>query len=230
MSKLNTHFFNIDDAEQYGVTPAVLLYNLRYLQEQKANKNKDTHDGKHWVNYSYQALADRFSYLSPSQVKRTMKKLLDSGAVISEQISPNPWDRTLYWHVTDMAISTDASDEIAKCTSDEVVPCHETKSSSLIHDNNITNITTEFADFWKAYPNKKSKMAAERKWKKISPEDRALALADVSVRSTKDKDWIKDGGKYIPHPSTYLNSGGWLDEWAKEDSVPAWRKELGYYE
>ena len=90
--------------------------------------------------------------------------------------------------------------------------------------------STRFADFWKAYPNKKSKMAAEKKWKKISPEDKALALADVSVRSIKDKDWIKDDGKYIPHPSTYLNSGGWLDEWAKKDSVPAWRKEQGYYE
>jgi hypothetical protein len=25
-------------------------------------------------------------------------------------------------------------------------------------------------------------------------------------------DWRKEGGRYIPHPATWLNRGGWEDE------------------
>ena len=33
----------------------------------------------------------------------------------------------------------------------------------------------------------------------------------------KQQTWTKDGGKYIPHPATWLNRGNWED--SKENSV-----------
>ena len=35
----------------------------------------------------------------------------------------------------------------------------------------------------------------------------------VSIEAAKtSEDWTKDNGKYIPHPSSWLNNKGWEDE------------------
>lgn len=71
----------------------------------------------------------------------------------------------------------------------------------------------DFLTFWKSYPNKKKKGYAYKSWKKINPKGELLKkiLAAVEV-AKQSKDWKKDGGQYIPHPSTWLNSRGWEDE------------------
>jgi len=39
----------------------------------------------------------------------------------------------------------------------------------------------------------------------------ASILAAIA-RQRQGRDWLKDGGQYIPHPATWLNSAGWMDE------------------
>jgi hypothetical protein len=54
---------------------------------------------------------------------------------------------------------------------------------------------------------------------------REAALRDVRKRKKSDPQWVKDGGKYIPHCSTYINQEQWLDEWevkAVAESIPDW--------
>ena len=31
-------------------------------------------------------------------------------------------------------------------------------------------------------------------------------------RATTSEDWLKEGGKYIPYPATWLGARGWEDE------------------
>jgi hypothetical protein len=50
-------------------------------------------------------------------------------------------------------------------------------------------------------------------WGKLSDTDRTLVLADLAARVLGDPQWLKDKGQFIPHPTTYLNNAGWLDEW-----------------
>ncbi len=70
-----------------------------------------------------------------------------------------------------------------------------------------------FAAFWAAYPKKKSKGAAEKAWNR---KGCGLGLFDTimdGLKRAKDSDdWIKDGGKFIPYPATWLNAKGWEDE------------------
>ena len=57
-----------------------------------------------------------------------------------------------------------------------------------------------------------AKTAAIRAWNAITP-DAALAdriVADVQARRNSH-DWTKDMGRFIPHPSTYLNQRRWED-------------------
>lgn len=70
-----------------------------------------------------------------------------------------------------------------------------------------------FDAFWSAYPKKVSKGQAEKVFAKINPDDNLQAqMLESLARAKKRPDWIKDGGQFIPHPSTWLNAKGWEDE------------------
>lgn len=70
-----------------------------------------------------------------------------------------------------------------------------------------------FAIFWSEYPNKKGRLAAEKAWKKINPSDELFNYIMNSIRIVKKSEqWTSSGGKYIPHPSTWLNNKRWEDE------------------
>lgn len=38
-----------------------------------------------------------------------------------------------------------------------------------------------------------------------------VVLSALSVQACSEQ-WTKDGGKYVPHPTTWLNRDGWEDE------------------
>ena len=70
-----------------------------------------------------------------------------------------------------------------------------------------------FDEFWKAYPNKVGKDAARKAFdkRKVTHDLLNVMLLAVGVQR-QSKKWTDDGGKYIPHPSTWLNEGRWQDE------------------
>lgn len=70
-----------------------------------------------------------------------------------------------------------------------------------------------FARFWALYPNKKGKTSAEKAWAKLKVSESLFNLiADGLARQVVSDAWIKDGGQFIPHPSTWLNGKRWEDE------------------
>ena len=73
---------------------------------------------------------------------------------------------------------------------------------------------TRFDDFWAAYPSKKSKPQALKVWGRDNLDLLAdKIIAHVEKRKVGDEQWMKDGGRFIPHPSTFLNNQKWEDEW-----------------
>lgn len=77
-----------------------------------------------------------------------------------------------------------------------------------------SNVQAErFAVFWKTYPKKVAKGAAERAWRKIKPSSELLQkMLEAIERGKLSKQWNKDNGQYIPNPSTWLNQKRWEDE------------------
>ncbi|WP_346399944.1 Pyocin large subunit-like protein [Pseudomonas syringae] len=70
-----------------------------------------------------------------------------------------------------------------------------------------------FPKFWKLYPNKKGKAAAEKAWKKLKVTDDLFTLiAQGLAKQCASLAWTKDGGQFIPHPATWLNGKRWEDE------------------
>lgn len=73
-----------------------------------------------------------------------------------------------------------------------------------------------FELFWKAYPNKVAPGPVEA-WFRTHPVTPNL-IADMELaikRQATTGRWIKDEGKYIPHPAKWLEEKRWQDEGVK---------------
>ena len=70
-----------------------------------------------------------------------------------------------------------------------------------------------FEEFWRAYPRRVGKGAAERAYSKIKP-DEALhrRILSAVLMAKQSFSWQKDNGQYIPNPATWLNQRRWEDE------------------
>jgi len=70
-----------------------------------------------------------------------------------------------------------------------------------------------FDRLWSVYPRKVGKDAAAKAFAKRKPDS---ALVETMVKAVEaqrtSRDWTKDGGQFIPHLSTWLNEGRWMDE------------------
>lgn len=95
------------------------------------------------------------------------------------------------------------------------------------NDNvNEINTLSGFDLFWMSYPKKKSKGQAEKAWSKINPKNGLVEKMLAKIESLRlSKDWIKDGGQFIPYPATWLNAKGWEDEAGAETSITETQKE-----
>jgi len=69
---------------------------------------------------------------------------------------------------------------------------------------------SDFEVFWKAYPKKTGKGAAEKSWLKLKPNLKKVLAALEWQKETLQ--WKKDNKQFIPMPATYLNQRRWEDE------------------
>ena len=128
-----THHFNPEVAARLGISQAIVLHNLGYLQTQRAIQGGDEYyfDGRWWVRHSYESLAAWHQYLSVPQMKRVMKGLIEANHVVTRH--PENFNRTTYWSVAPEFLHSAESND-ARCESDR---SESTKSYDVLHDNNI---------------------------------------------------------------------------------------------
>jgi hypothetical protein len=69
-----------------------------------------------------------------------------------------------------------------------------------------------FTVFWAAYPRKVGKQAAMNAWVKLCPDEALQARILGALAAQKPHLDNRENGRFIPHPSTWLNAGQWDDE------------------
>lgn len=70
-----------------------------------------------------------------------------------------------------------------------------------------------FQRFWDEYPKKVDKQKARKAFQKLSvTEDFLEVMLSELLRQKKSQEWRRDGGRYIPHASTWLNGHRWEDQ------------------
>lgn len=74
----------------------------------------------------------------------------------------------------------------------------------------------DFEKFWHAYPRKVAKANAQKAFEKLNPGPELLNVMLEMLEQQKRWDaWRQDGGRFIPHPATWLNGRRWEDEEVK---------------
>jgi len=83
-----------------------------------------------------------------------------------------------------------------------------------------------FLQFWKAYPKKRGRGAAESAWKKAKGKPATEEIIEAVTAQAQSWDWRKDGGQFVPNPATWINQRRWEDE-AGPTSAPAIKRDNG---
>ena len=106
-----------------------------------------------------------------------------------------------------------------------------TPNNNSIYKNNSSSnnnsskkgdgLSDMFETFWKAYPRKVNKQAAEKAFKKLKPNEDLFKAIMAGLENHKNsKQWTRDNGQYIPHASTWLNGKRWEDELESAGNAP----------
>ena len=165
--------------------------------------------------------------LSESQARRLVHTLIEIGyvAVVANTKGGSPGSSRNYKiqlnkltpsaHATHTG-SAHARGATCKDAKQPLAPIHITPST---HDTLSTikpsiETSSDFEGFWETYPKKIDKERAKKIWFNIKPSiDLILKTLKWQV---KLDEWLKDNGKYIPNPSTYLANQRWNDEPTKK--------------
>jgi hypothetical protein len=196
------HSFDVDVANRFGVNEAIFIENLRFwIAKNKAN-NRHFYDGRFWTYNSAKAFAELFPYWSKQQIERIVQRLKSANILMIGHYSPNTYDRTNWYAFSDESIallSMHPFIEFDESTSTDIKPV---KQQSL-----------GFEAFWKAYPKKVGKDAAERAFGKRKPNEAMLIdMLEAIERQKVSTNWQEEGGRFIPYPASWLNKGRWKDE------------------
>ena len=133
------------------------------------------------------------------QIKAALRALFSAGLLSTAKRDGQTFVRLTVW---DWCLASHSSDSAAK-----------KKKPSAPRPPMSRGLQERFDRFWKAYPRKVGKGAAEKKFAQIRPD---AELTDKMIRAVEDAkrsaQWSRDGGQYIPHPATWLNQKRWEDE------------------
>lgn len=86
-----------------------------------------------------------------------------------------------------------------------------------------------FEKFWNEYPRHENKKKALDSFTRIKVDEQLLEKMLATLKEQKQSDqWLAGGGKFIPHPTTWLNQERWNDEVLKGQSeepiIPSYAK------
>ncbi len=110
------HHFKVRDAKRYGITEAILLYNLRFWIAKNKASGKHFYKERTWTYNSYKAFGELFPYLSESQIKRALASLVKQGAILKDNFNKMSYDRTNWYALADESrfpiVTRKRSDEV----------------------------------------------------------------------------------------------------------------------
>lgn len=180
--------------------------------------------------YSISGLASRTG-VGKGTIRKCLDRLEKAGYLLREQRHGSDGRFTCNTYVL--------QDEAPPCTSKPttvkpltVLPLSENDTQVNKHLSKQTSSNTPkapnggeedllFVRFWASYPRKQYKDRARKAWAKIRVTPELLDQMLTALEAAKLSDqWMRDEGRFIPHPATWLNGRCWED-----DPGPAYKPE-----
>ena len=159
----------------------------------------------------------QLSGLSLAGVKQARNALKQRGLI---DFKPNGTKATQYLVRDIAAEDMKESSRVCSQNSSQNSSRNSSRNSSPLLNNTESDTPPtpskgeeRFSVFWKAYPRKVGKEAAKKAFLKLKVTDSQLEAMLTAIEAQKHcSQWVRDGGQYIPHPTTWLNQGRWEDE------------------
>lgn len=182
------------------------------------------HDGEYWYNTKFL----RFHYgemKREDRMFRHVSRLLEIHGIGALIALPSPFDRPYEPLPARARSSAEQSTEDPQDV-EPTAPSTLT-AQSLQHAGREAGIGNNggkapkvkvlyldgFEEFWAAYPKRKGKGKAAEEWSKARPDASLLAVILAAVEAQRSsRDWTKEGGQFIPMPSTWLHQKRWGDD------------------
>ena len=158
-------------------------------------------------------------------ISRYVSELEDTGAIFTEDVGVSDRKRR---HERRIRLAETCGFNIAKNGDVNVAKNGELNVAKNGEVNNrLNNISKNnppiapqggerdlmFDRFWALYPRKANKKAARRAWDKLKPDLLLCSQMSVALKAQmRSEQWTRDGGQYIPYPSTWINGRRWEDE------------------
>lgn len=92
--------FDVELATKYGLNSAIILEKINDWTNEKTDATVFL-DGRYWVVKSRREMTVALPYLSARQIAFATNKLVDAGLVIVGHYSKPPFDRSLWYCLTD---------------------------------------------------------------------------------------------------------------------------------
>jgi len=74
-------------------------------------------------------------------------------------------------------------------------------------------MNSDFDEFWALYPKKIAKGDARKAWGQTQAIRPPIKYMIEAIKKHCQQDqWMREGGKFIPHPATWLRQERWEDE------------------
>jgi hypothetical protein len=145
--------------------------------------------------------------ISNDQLKTTKALFIEKGVI------NDAWD-VLNWNKRQF-ISDSSAERVRRHRAKNKKACNVTVTAPDTDTDTETTpkrVDDKFESFWKTYPRKQGKGAAEKAWKKAHVNGEFDSLLAALERQKCSDQWRKDGGQFVPNPATWINQRRWEDE------------------
>ena len=208
------YFYEVEGKYYLAVNPETWLKYQTYIRKDKLEKQKskipEPKDAP-WI--AKEVTNDDLA--TKNVAKHDFEQQIATKNVLSPSPSPSP-SKEIYICAPDGARVYTAPSPGGSVEPEKVTATLEDKPSKSGPRSPFKSKRQEqlFDEFWEQYPKKRSKGQAEKTWVKIKPDEQLFkAILDGLERAKTSVEWQKNGGQYIPYPSTWLNAKGWEDEY-----------------
>lgn len=231
---MSLHSFDPDIAARVGIAAATIYKNFVFWCQKNLANQKHIIDGYVWTYNSRRAMRELFPYLSDSQIKTALAKLVQEGLLVVGEHNKSRMDRTNWyavaesseWLVTSGGKSPDDWSKIANGLAKDRQPIPDSKPDGkpdgkhgLFPDQEIpcskkkdAGAEAAFDEFWAIYPRKVKKPSALKAFKAALKKATA---AQITAGAKAYADHCKKKGTeagFIAHASSWLNDERWNDE------------------
>lgn len=121
------HGFNVDIAMICGVHGAIIFDHLWFWVQKNKADGRNQIEGRYWTYASCRELQEQFPYMTTRQIQYALKKLIESGLILTGCFNAKGYDRTTWYTVSDKgaAISNGQDSHLTKLSNgtDKIVKC-----------------------------------------------------------------------------------------------------------